>query len=219
MATIEPSNLVDFLVEIPANSYVKYEFDKEKNMLRCDRILHTSMAYPGNYGYIPNTLARDGDPIDVLMITDYKIYPMALVRVKIIGVLKMKDEKGYDEKLIVVPDKSIDPYYVDFNDIKDVPKHMLAKVKHFFEHYKDTEPKKWVEVEEFAGREEAVKLYLESVKAYFENKNKKEKPSLSKIETKLKETEFLTSQLKESTQITKQLLNLTDDYSDICGNN
>ena len=166
------NNIVDFLVEIPANSYVKYEFDKEEGFLRCDRILHTSMAYPGNYGYIPKTLARDGDPIDVLMIPEYKIYPMTLVKVKIIGVLKMQDEKGYDEKLLVVPDISIDPYYVEFNNITDIPKHLLGKIKHFFEHYKDTEPKKWVKVEGFAGAEEATQLYLDSKKMYEDKKNK-----------------------------------------------
>ena len=175
--TSESNMIIDFIVEIPANSYVKYEFDKDKNMLRVDRILHTSMAYPGNYGYIPDTLARDGDPIDVLMIPDYKIYPMSLVKAKIIGVLKMKDEKGYDEKLIVVPDDSIDPYYSEFNDIKDVPKHLLGKIRHFFEHYKDTEPKKWVLVEEFGDRYEAEKLYLESC----QNFNKKTLPLLRKF--------------------------------------
>ena len=119
---------IDFIVEIPANSYIKYEYDKNLNMLRVDRVLHTSMAYPGNYGYIPKTLARDGDPIDVLMIGDYQIHPMTLVKVRIIGVLKMKDEKGEDEKLIVVPDKSIDPYFNEFKDINDVPKHLTTLV-------------------------------------------------------------------------------------------
>jgi inorganic pyrophosphatase len=163
------NNIIDFLVEIPNGSYVKYEFDKKENMLRCDRILHTSMAYPGNYGYIPKTLARDGDPIDVLMISDCKIYPMTLVQVKIIGVLKMKDEKGYDEKILVAPDSTIDPYYEDMNDINDVPKHLLSKIKHFFEHYKDTEPNKWVKIEGFGDKIEAVKLYENSKKAYCHN--------------------------------------------------
>ena len=160
------NNIIDFLVEIPCNSHVKYEFDKEANMLRCDRILHTCMSYPGNYGYIPKTLARDGDPIDVLMISDYKILPMTLVKVRIIGALKMQDEKGYDEKLIVVPDKSIDPYFDDIQSIKDIPKHLLAKIKHFFQHYKDTEPNKWVKIEGWADKNEAINLYLDSVKNY-----------------------------------------------------
>lgn len=189
------NNIVDFLVEIPANSYVKYEFDKEEGFLRCDRILHTSMSYPGNYGYIPKTLARDGDPIDVLMIPEYQIHPMTLVKVRIIGALIMRDEKGEDEKLIAVPDKSIDPYYVDFQDIKDVPKHLLAKIRHFFEHYKDTEPKKWVKVEGFVGTKEAVKLYLDSKQTYNQCKNPKnildvyDEPLISKL-SKLQNDDF-----------------------------
>lgn len=154
--------VTDFIVEIPNGSHIKYEFDKKEKMLRVDRILHTSMAYPGNYGYINNTISEDGDPIDVLMISDCKILPMTLVRVRIIGVLIMLDEKGQDEKLIVVPDNSIDPYFDEMNDITDIPKHLLSKIKHFFEHYKDTEPKKWVKVEGFRNKETAEKLYKEA---------------------------------------------------------
>ena len=154
--------IVDFIVEIPSGSHIKYEFDKELKMLRCDRILHTSMSYPGNYGYIDGTLSNDGDPIDVLMVSDYSILPMTLVKVKIIGVLMMIDEKGQDEKLIAVPASCIDPYYDEVNDITDLPKHLLVKVKHFFEHYKDTEPKKWVKVKDYSGRNVAEKLYNEA---------------------------------------------------------
>lgn len=158
----QESLIIDFVVEIPNGSHVKYEFDKEAKMLRIDRILHTSMAYPGNYGYIDNTLSDDGDPIDVLMISDCKVLPMTLVSVKIIGVLLMTDEKGVDEKLIVAPSNCIDPYYDEVNDITDVPKHLLAKIKHFFEHYKDTEPRKWVKVKGFAGKDVAEKMYRDA---------------------------------------------------------
>lgn len=158
--------IVDFLVEIPLNSNIKYEFDKKTHKLRVDRILSSSMTYPGNYGYIDNTLSNDGDPIDVLMISDCQILPMTLVKVKLIGVLMMKDEKGMDEKLIVVPDNSIDPYYDEMNDINDIPKHLLTKIKHFFEHYKDTEPNKWVKVKGFEDKHNAEKLYNESKKRY-----------------------------------------------------
>lgn len=165
-------NCIDFIVEIPNNSFVKYEFDKELNMLRCDRILHTCMAYPGNYGYIPNTLSKDGDPIDVLMLGDFKILPMTLVKIKIIGVLIMTDEKGQDEKLIAIPHYSVDPTYKNINDLDDIPKHLLSKIKHFFEHYKDTEPDKWVKVEGFKNKEFAEKIYLESKTTYETSKNK-----------------------------------------------
>lgn len=155
----ETSCIVDFVVEIPNGSFVKYEYDKDLKMLRVDRILHTCMAYPGNYGYIPNTLANDGDAIDVLMLGDFKVLPMTLIKVKIIGVLRMTDEKGEDEKLIAVPHSSIDPTYERWNDIHDVPKHVLIKIKHFFEHYKDTEPDKWVKVDSFENRTIAQELY------------------------------------------------------------
>lgn len=163
MAEVNNNLIVDFIVEIPLNSNIKYEFDKTKQMLRVDRILSSSMTYPGNYGYIENTLSNDGDAIDVLMISDSKILPMTLVKIKVIGVLVMTDEKGIDEKLIAVPHTSINPYYDDMNDISDIPKHLLAKIKHFFEHYKDTEAKKWVKVKGFENKRVAQKMYQESL--------------------------------------------------------
>ena len=99
---------LDMIVEIPYNSSVKYEFDKELNIMRCDRLLKTSMLYPGNYGYIPDTLSGDGDPLDILLVCDYSIYPGTIINVKVIGVLLTTDEKGDDEKLIAVPSKSVD---------------------------------------------------------------------------------------------------------------
>ena len=94
---------VDIIIEIPYNSFVKYEYDKTEQKMRCDRVLHTAMAYPGNYGYIPNTLSGDGDPLDVLMICEYPIYPGTIVKARMVGVLFTKDEKGDDEKIIAVP--------------------------------------------------------------------------------------------------------------------
>ena len=209
--------IVDFIVEIPNGSHVKYEFDKEKKMLRCDRILHTSMAYPGNYGYIDNTLSLDGDPIDVLMISDCKIFPMTLVKAKIIGVLVMTDEKGEDEKLIVVPARCIDPYYEEVNDISDLPKHLLAKVKHFFQHYKDTEPNKWVKVEGFGGKEVAEKMYRESI----------ERGVVSKILDTIEPIELEESEPHKETEIEKRMkfseskgktLMELGLLTDVCGN-
>ena len=155
-------NDIDMVVEIPYNSFVKYEYDGEKKMMRCDRVLHTAMAYPGNYGFFPNTLAGDGDPLDVLMICDYAIYPGIHVKVKIIGVLITKDEKGDDEKILVVPNIKVDPNYTNINDYNDLPKWTLSKIKHFFEHYKDTECDKWVQVKGFEGREKAIEIYKKS---------------------------------------------------------
>lgn len=154
---------IDAIVEIPYNSFVKYEFDKKQNKMRCDRVLHTAMAYPGNYGYFPDTLSGDGDPLDVLIISEYPLYPGTIIKVKIIGVLLTTDEKGEDEKMIVVPERNVDPNYSHINDIKDVPKWTLSKIKHFFEHYKDTEKNKWVEVKDFYNKETAIKIYKKAI--------------------------------------------------------
>ena len=150
---------VEMIVEIPYNSCVKYELDKN-NRLVCDRILHTAMAYPGNYGYIPNTLAGDGDPLDVLLICDHPLFPTSRVSIKVIGLLKTEDEKGQDEKLIAVPSTSVDPNYSEINEISDIPKHTLSKIRHFFSHYKDMEEDKWVVVGDFMNRAYAEDLLI-----------------------------------------------------------
>ena len=107
------------------------------------------MLYPGNYGYIPNTLSGDGDPIDILLVCDYAIYPGIVIETKIIGVLMMEDEKGQDEKIIVVPSSNVDPNYVLINELKDLPIGMTSKIRHFFEHYKDNESQKWCKIQNF----------------------------------------------------------------------
>lgn len=168
---------VDMIVEISKNSYVKYEFDKKTNMLRCDRILGTSMQYMGNYGYIANTLSEDKDPIDCLMLCEYPLYPMTLVTVRIIGVLMMEDESGKDEKLLVVPITKIDPNYSEINNYTDLPQSLLLKIKHFFEHYKDTEVNKWVKIDDFYDKDKAVEVFKDSQARYYnvENKDKTKK--------------------------------------------
>lgn len=155
--------LKDAIIEIPFNSFVKYEIDKDENKMRCDRVLHTAMAYPGNYGYFPNTLAGDGDPLDVLVISEYALYPGTIINVKIVGVLLTKDEKGADEKIIAVPAPKVDPNFSHINDINDIPKWTLSKIEHFFQHYKDTEENKWVKVKGFFNKERAELLYAKSI--------------------------------------------------------
>jgi len=157
---------VDMIVEVPYLSNVKYEFDKEINMMRCDRILNTSMSYPGNYGYIPNTLSGDGDPLDILLITDYQIFPGTVVKAKIIGVLLTEDEKGEDEKIIAVPCKKVDPVYSEISNIYDLSKATLSKIRHFFNHYKDIEKNKWVKVNGFKKVDEAIMVYKKYVEVY-----------------------------------------------------
>ena len=154
---------LDMIVEIPHNSFVKYEYDKTIGAMRCDRVLHTAMAYPGNYGYFPNTLSGDGDPLDVLLICDYPLYPGVRVEVKIVGVLLTTDEKGEDEKIIAVPSEGVDPNYNMIDNYTDLPQWTLSKIKHFFEHYKDTEANKWVNVKKFEGRDYAIELYKKSL--------------------------------------------------------
>ena len=159
------------MVEIPYNSFVKYEFDKKINAMRCDRVLHTAMAYPGNYGYFPNTLSGDGDPLDVLLICEYPIYPGIYVAVKIIGVLLTEDEQGSDEKVIVVPNSKVDPNYTNVNDITNLPQWTISKIRHFFAHYKDTETNKWVQIKNFEGREKAFQIYKQSKANYSKKLN------------------------------------------------
>ena len=153
---------VDMIVEIPFNSNIKYEFDKEINKIRVDRILNTSMLYPGNYGYIPNTLSGDGDPLDILLLTEYPIIPGCIIKVRIIGVLYTIDEKGNDEKLLAVPSSDVDSNYDDIKALKDLSPITLKKIKHFFTHYKDNDKNKWVNVYDFGDSSLAYNSYLDS---------------------------------------------------------
>ena len=150
---------VDVIIEIPKNTNVKYEFDEEVKMIRCDRIVNTPMFYPANYGYIPNTRSGDGDPLDVLVLCDFSLHPNTIINCKIIGVLKTKDEKGLDEKIIAVPNDKIDRNSKNYNDIDDLKEHTKANIKYFFEHYKDLEKDKWVTVDSFESKETAIEIY------------------------------------------------------------
>jgi inorganic pyrophosphatase len=148
----------DAYIEIPYNTSVKYEYDKQLNKMRCDRILNTSMLYPGNYGYIPNTLADDGDALDILVMCDYSLFPGTVIESKIIGVLMMEDEKGLDEKIISVPSYNVDNTSKDINTINDLNSSTLKKIAHFFTHYKDNEKDKWCKVYGFHDNRYAISL-------------------------------------------------------------
>lgn len=156
--------VVNVLVEIPMNSSVKYEFDKELCMPVVDRFLYTSMSYPFNYGFIPGTLEEDGDPVDVLVISREPVAPGSLIEVVPIGLLDMEDEEGLDSKVIAVPKPKLDPYYESWRDVEDLPDSLKARIKHFFEHYKELEPGKWVKVRGWRGSSEA----LESIRRAIE---------------------------------------------------
>ncbi len=145
---------IDVTVEIPYGSNLKYEID-ENGDIRLDRVLSCSMGYPGNYGFIENTLAEDGDPLDVLIIVPYILHPGCKVKCRAIGALVMSDEKGLDEKILAVPVTEVDSYYQEWTDIDNISHQYLQKIKHFFENYKKTDPNKWSEVNNFLNKEEA----------------------------------------------------------------
>ena len=163
--------MVDLIIEVTYGSNLKYEIDKNKNMLRLDRVLKTSMMYPGNYGYFPDTLAGDGDPLDVLLISEYKLLPGILVSSRIIGMLVTEDEKGMDEKILAVPSDSIDDTYKYIRNYDQLNVSTLNKIKHFFENYKILEDKKWVKVIGFEGRKKAIEVYNISKKNFVDKKD------------------------------------------------
>ncbi len=167
-------NDLNVVIEIPMNGDpIKYELDKETGALFVDRFMSTAMHYPCNYGYIPNTLSGDGDPVDVLVVTPYPLIPGVVVRCRPLGMLKMKDEAGDDEKLLAVPVDKLISIYRQVQTPRDLPEIVQNQIAHFFAHYKDLEPGKWVKVEGWVGPEEAKAAVLEGVKRY---KSAKKKP-------------------------------------------
>ena len=157
------SKIVDAIIEVPKNTNLKYEFDKQKNMIRLDRVLHSSMIYPYNYGYIPNTLADDKDPLDIMVISDFACYPNIIMKCRIIGVLITEDEKGFDEKILAVPDISVDPSHTNIINYTDLDKHIIDKIEYFFTHYKSNEPNKWIKILSFENAEKATEIYNKSL--------------------------------------------------------
>jgi inorganic pyrophosphatase len=155
---------VNVIVEIPRGSQNKYEYDHENHTIKLDRHLIVSMGYPAEYGFIPDTLGGDGDPLDALVLTEYPTFPGCLIESKILGMCVMTDENGRDEKLITVPD--YDPLWKKATDIGDVPKYLLDRISHFFTVYKDLDEGKWMKVEGYVGRAEAL-VELEASRARF----------------------------------------------------
>ena len=161
-----PPEDIFVVVEIPANSSVKYELDKESGAVFVDRFLFTAMHYPFNYGFIPKTLAKDGDPVDVLVVSREPVFPGAVIRARPIGMLIMEDEAGEDEKVIAVPVSKLDPGYDGIKEVEDLPEIFRARIKHFFEHYKELEPGKWVKVKGWKSSEEAKRYIEEAMERY-----------------------------------------------------
>lgn len=159
-----PPEDVNVIIEVPVGGEpIKYEMDKEAGTMFVDRFLYTPMNYPGNYGFVPHTLSDDGDPIDVLVPNQRPVVPGAVMNCRPIGVLRMEDESGEDEKIIAVPSSRLTRRYVDVKSYKDLPEITLKQIEHFFEHYKDLEPGKWVKIAEWGDASEAQRLITEAV--------------------------------------------------------
>ena len=160
-------NDINVIVEIPMNSpAVKYEVDKESGAIFVDRMLKTAMHYPCNYGYVPHTLCGDGDPVDVLVVMPLPLVPGCIVRCRPVGVLNMEDEAGDDAKVIAVPVTDITGLYRDVNEVTDLPETLLDTIAHFFNHYKDLERGKWVNIDGWQGSDAARTEITDSIERY-----------------------------------------------------
>ena len=159
-----PPHELNVIIEVPIGGEpVKYEFDKQSGALFVDRILHTPMRYPANYGFVPHTLSPDGDPLDALVIARSPFVPGSVVRVRPIAVLRLEDEAGGDEKLLTVPVDNTFPYYNKVDEKDDLPEIVMQQIEHFFTHYKDLEKQKWVRIGTWGDAEEARKVIVEAI--------------------------------------------------------
>ena len=161
------SDLIDVVVEIPRGSRNKYEFDHEKGVIRLDRRLFSATVYPADYGFVPDTLAEDGDPLDVLVLLEDPTFPGCWINVRPVGVLWMEDDKGPDAKVICVEPQ--EPKYLNTTDISDIQPELLAEIKHFFDVYKMLEPGRFAKTGEFEGREAAWQEIKDSLARYQEH--------------------------------------------------
>ena len=159
-----PPHDVNVIIEVPVGGHpIKYELDKEAGTLVVDRFLYTPMAYPGNYGFVPHTLSEDGDPIDVLVCNTRQLVPGCVINVRPIGVLIMEDNAGQDEKVIAVTSHHLTKRYDSVKNASDLPEITLQQIEHFFEHYKDLEPGKWVKIGDWLGAKDAKRLINEAI--------------------------------------------------------
>ncbi|MCW8307778.1 inorganic diphosphatase [Acidiphilium sp. PA] len=161
-----PPSDIHVVIEIPQGSAVKYEVDKDSGAIMVDRFLFTPMAYPAAYGFIPGTLADDGDPADALVLTPAAVVPGAVIRARPIGVLRMEDEAGMDEKIVCVPHDKIHPQWSDISEVSQLPTITRDAIEHFFTHYKDLEKGKWVKVTGWEGRAAAEAAIAGSLARY-----------------------------------------------------
>ena len=159
-----PPEEINVVIEVPVGGEpIKYEFDKDSGAIFVDRFLHTPMRYPGNYGFVPNTLCGDGDPLDVVVMNSRPIMPGAVIKCRPIGVLIMEDDGGQDEKIIAVPSPQVSRRFDAVKNYTDLPDITLQQIQHFFEHYKDLEPGKWVKIGDWMGAKTAQKMIVEAI--------------------------------------------------------
>ena len=159
-----PPEDINVIIEVPVGGQpIKYEMDKEAGALIVDRFLHTPMAYPGNYGFVPHTLSDDGDPIDVLVANTRPLVPGCVINVRPIGVMMMEDNSGLDEKILAVPSPHLTLRYAGVKEYSDMPEITLKQIEHFFEHYKDLEPGKWVKIDGWKDSARARELIVEAI--------------------------------------------------------
>ena len=159
-----PPEDVNVVIEVPIGGEpIKYEMDKAAGALVVDRFLYTAMRYPGNYGFIPHTLSEDGDPCDVIVANTRGIVPGAIMNCRVVGVLIMEDEAGGDEKIVAVPSHKLTKRYDRVTNYTDLPDITIKQIEHFFEHYKDLEPGKWVKIVRWGDAEEAKRLIIEGM--------------------------------------------------------
>ncbi|MDB4977822.1 MAG: ppa [Candidatus Peribacteria bacterium] len=160
-----PPDEIHVVIEIPEGSSIKYELHKETGLIFVDRFVHTAMFFPFNYGFIPHTMSDDGDPLDVMLISEKPVVPGCVILARPIGMLEMEDESGLDTKILAVPHKKVDPMYAHIEELADLDEATQRKIKHFFSNYKTLEDGKWVKIKNILGREDASKAIMAAVEA------------------------------------------------------
>jgi len=166
-----PPKEINVIVEIPKGSSNKYEYDEKENCFALDRTLYSSLFFPFSYGFVPQTLSEDDDPLDVIVLTTFSVFPGCKIKVRPIGILLMEDEAGVDHKIVAVPSAKIDPRFKEIEDVKDIPEHLRKEIQEFFEIYKRLEPGKFVKVTGWEGKEKAEEAVEAAIKRYKEKEN------------------------------------------------
>ncbi|MHB8566343.1 MAG: inorganic diphosphatase [Nitrososphaerales archaeon] len=162
----KPPSKVNVVIEIPEGSSVKYEVDNDTGAVFVDRFLYSATHYPFNYGFIPQTSEKDGDPVDVIVMSQHSVYPMVVIRSRPIGMLLTEDEKGEDAKIVATPIAEIDPYYAAMENVGQIPQFTKNQIEHFFEQYKELEPNKFVKIVGWKDREDAYRRIRSAMKRY-----------------------------------------------------